>query len=61
MATAWWHGRLGRAARLVLWVAVIMLLAGGALAYGCDRDASAAAGPAPNRPAGQTVSAIAGE
>jgi hypothetical protein len=61
MATTWWGGRLGRAARLVLWLAVIMLLAGGALAYSCDRAASAAAGPAPNHPPCETVTALAGE
>jgi hypothetical protein len=56
MATAWWRGRPGRAARLVLWVVVIMLLAGGALAHSCARG-----GSAPNGPPGQTVTAIAGE
>jgi hypothetical protein len=61
MVTAWWRGRPGRAARLVLWVVVIMLLAGGALAYSCARGGSAAAGAAPNGPPGQTVTAIAGE
>ena len=61
MATAWWHGRPGRVARLVLWAVVIMLLAGGALAHSCARSASAAAGPAPHHPLGQMVTAIAGE
>ena len=49
MVTAWWRGRLMRAARRVMWVAVIMLLAGGALAYSCAPAASAAR-PAPNLP-----------
>jgi hypothetical protein len=61
MATAWWHGRPGRAARLVLWFVVTMLLAGGVLAYSCARDASGAAGSAPNHPPGPTVTAVAGE
>ena len=61
MTTAWWRGWPGRAARLVLWVAVITQLAGGALACSCARAAPAAAGPAPHRPPGQTVTAIAGE
>lgn len=58
MATTWWHGRPGRTARLVLWVVVFMLLAGGALAYSCGRAAPAAA---PGQSPGQTVTAIAGE
>jgi hypothetical protein len=61
MATAWWHGRLGRTARLVLWVAVIMLLAGGVLAHSCARDAPAAAGAGAQWSPSQTVTAIAGE
>jgi len=61
MVSARRRGRLIRAARRVLWVAVIMLLARGALAYGCAPAASAAAGPGPNLPPGQTVTAIAGE
>jgi hypothetical protein len=60
MVSAWRRGRLIRAARRVLWIAVIMLLAGGALAYSCAR-AESAARPAPNPPPGQTVTAIAGE
>jgi len=60
MVSAWRRGRLIRAARRVLWIAVIMLLAGGALAYSCAR-AESAARPAPNLPPGQTVTAMAGE
>jgi hypothetical protein len=60
MVSAWRRGRPMRVARLVLWVAVVMLLAGGALAYSCAPAASAARS-APNLPPGQTMTAIAGE
>jgi hypothetical protein len=61
MVSAWRRGRLIRAARRVLWVVVIMLLAGGALVYSCAPAVPAAARPAPNLPPGLTVTALAGE
>jgi hypothetical protein len=57
MAALWWCGRARRVARLVLWLAVIMLLAGGALAYSCAPADSLAGHLAHS----QTVTAMAGE
>jgi len=57
MAAQWWRGRPLCITRLVLWLAVIMLLAGGALAYSCA-PADSLAGPLAH---GQAVTAIAGE
>ena len=44
MAAERWRGRRPRVGRLALWVAVVMLLAGGALAYSCAPAAGPAAG-----------------